>query len=339
MIETARYSAPQLMALRRFAIAITGLTVVGHLVLGFESSYAQPVVAVATAYGMQLLFDFVDARARNRVPRFAGGLAPLINSLLSAHITALAVAMLLYFNERLSLVVFATAVAIASKVVFRAPVENGTRHVFNPSNFGISVTLLLFPDRVGLAPPWQFTENLPALIDWGLVLFIFTLGTFIHIRFTRRLPLIAAWFVGFILQAVFRNVWFSTSLFASLAPMTGVAFALFTFYMAPDPATTPERLTRQIAFGGGIALIYGVLMALHVVFALFYALTIVCGLRGGRTVSYRCQSGERVEAFSRARAVDGTLNQRARALTMPGLKCMILARRVFRADPAPLRLS
>ncbi len=279
MMETG-YPTAQLMALRRFAIAITALTVLGHAVLGFESSYAQPVVAVATAYGMQLLFDVIDARARNRAPRFAGGLTRLVNSLLSAHITALAIAMLLYFNERLSLVVFTTAVAIASKVVFRVPVENGTRHVFNPSNFGISMTLLLFPDRVGLAPPWQFTESLPTLLDWGLVIFIFTVGTFIHIRFTRRLPLVAAWIAGFILQAVVRNVAFSTSLVASLAPMSGVAFALFTFYMVPDPATTPEGIPAQMAFGGGIALLYGILMAWHVVFGLFFALTIVCALRG-----------------------------------------------------------
>ena len=56
--------------------------------------------------------------------------------------SALAIAMLLYYNERLWDVAFATSVAIASKYVFRVPYGAGTRHVFNPSNFGITVTLL-----------------------------------------------------------------------------------------------------------------------------------------------------------------------------------------------------
>ena len=143
------YAALHLGALRRFGFAITALTVLGHAFLGFEQSAVQPLVALATAYGMQLLLEFVDARCNHRRPRFAGGLVPLVDFLLSAHITALAIAMLLYFNDRLWVVAFATAVAIASKTLFRAPFGSGTRHVFNPSNFGITVTLLLFPGSSG----------------------------------------------------------------------------------------------------------------------------------------------------------------------------------------------
>jgi hypothetical protein len=275
-----RYSTDHLAALRRFAAAITVLTILGHAVLGFESSYAQPLVAVAVAYSMQLLLEIVDARCQGRPPRFRGGLLALVDFLLSAHISALAVTMLLYFSDSLWLVAFATSVAIASKAVFRAPVANGTRHVFNPSNFGITATLLLFPDQVGLAPPWQFTEELSGILDWGLLGFILMLGTFIHARYTKRLPLIAAWTGGFVLQAVARNMWFETSFLASLAPLTGIAFALFSLYMVPDPATTPQNVWAQIAFGVGVAAVYGILMAFHVVFAIFLALTIACASRG-----------------------------------------------------------
>jgi hypothetical protein len=274
------YTALHLGALRRFAFAITALTVLGHAFLGFEQSYVQPLVALATAYGMQLLLEFVDARCNHRRPRFAGGLVPFVDFLLSAHISALAIAMLLYFNDRLWVVAFATAVAIASKTLFRAPFGSGTRHVFNPSNFGITVTLLLLPRTVGLAIPWQFTEELTGALDWGLLALIFSLGTFINGRFTKRLPLIAAWVGGFVLQAALRSLLFQNSFPASLAPMTGIAFVLFTFYMVPDPATTPTNRWTQVAFGGSVAAAYGVLMALHVVFALFIALTIVCAGRG-----------------------------------------------------------
>ena len=62
--------------------------------------------------------------------------------------------------------------------------------------------------------------------------------------------------------------------------MTGVAFILYTFYMVTDPATTPSGRREQIVFGLSVAAVYGLLMVTHVVFGLFFALTIVCGVRG-----------------------------------------------------------
>lgn len=280
MSENAYYSADHAAALRRFALAITALTVVGHALLGFEQSYAQPLVALATAYGVQLLLEWIDALHRCRRPRFAGSLARLGAFLLPAHITALAIAMLLYFNDQLWPVAFATATAIASKSLFRAPVAQATRHVFNPSNFGISATLLLLPHSVGVVLPWQFSTNLEGAADWFLPAAIFVLGSYINGRFTHRLPLVAAWLAGFVLQAVTRAFWYGTPPLAGLAPLTGIAFTLFTFYMVPDPATTPHQWQRQVVFGVALAAVYGMLMAWHVPFALFFALTLVCAARG-----------------------------------------------------------
>ncbi len=276
-----RYYPPdQLAALRRFAIAVTVLTVLGHTILGFEQSYAQTLVAIFTAYVLQLLLETLDAWCQHRRPRFIGGVVPFIDFLLPAHITGAVTAMLLYFNDQLWIVAFAAAVGIGSKTVFRVPVGQGRRHIFNPSNFGITVTLFAFPGSVGLVPPWQFTAGLPGILGWGLVGLICVLGTYINGTFTKRLPLIAAWVVGFILQAIVRNLIFETSFLGSLAPMSGLAFVLFTFYMISDPATTPARLWRQVAFGGSVAAFYGVFMALHVAMQLFIALSAVCAVRG-----------------------------------------------------------
>src|SRR5207253_10362685 len=66
----------------------------------------------------------------------------------------------------------------------------------------------------------------------------------------------------------------------ALMPMTGVAFILFTFYMVTDPATTPNEPRAQLVFGASVAAVYGLLMGLHIVFGLFFALTIVCAIRG-----------------------------------------------------------
>ena len=267
----------RLAGLRRFAFAITFLNLLGHTVLGFEQSWAQPLVALATAYSMEILLEIIDAQVNRQQARFLGSFSNFIDFLLPAHITALAVAMLLYANERLLPIAFATAVAIASKAIFRLPGRK--RHFFNPSNFGITITLLLFP-WIGIAPPYQFTENLSGWADWILPGLIVCTGTFLNARFTGKLPLILAWLGGFALQAALRSYVFETPLIAALLPMTGVAFVLFTFYMVTDPGTTPSKPLDQVFFGASVAAAYGLLMVCHIVFGLFFALTIVCAVRG-----------------------------------------------------------
>jgi len=148
----------RLGGLRRFAIAITILNILGHTVFGFEQSLAQPLAALASAYATEILLELIDARVKGRAPNFLGGVRNLVDFLLSAHITGLAVAMLVYSNERIWPIVLGTVIAIVSKAILRIPVGGGSRHFFNPSNFGITITLLLFP-WVGIAPPYHFTDR------------------------------------------------------------------------------------------------------------------------------------------------------------------------------------
>lgn len=92
-----------------------------------------------------------------------------------------------------------------------------------------------------------------------------------------RGPLIVGWLAGFVLQAAVRDLLLHSSLLPSLAPATGVAALLFTFYKNSDPATTPERPGAQVALSLAVAAIYGGFMAMHVAFGRFCTLTIVCG--------------------------------------------------------------
>jgi Na+-translocating ferredoxin:NAD+ oxidoreductase RnfD subunit len=269
----------RLAALRRFATAITLLNVAGHTILGFEQSLAQPVASLLTAYLTEILFELIESRRLGRRPRFLGRGTAFVDFLLSAHITGLAVAMLLYANDRIMPIVFAAATAIVSKHVFRVGVNGAKRHFFNPSNLGITATLLAFP-WVGIAQPYMFTENLRGGWDWFLPALIVCTGTFLNGVFTKRLPLIASWLGAFVLQAVVRHFAFGNLFLPSLNPMTGVAFLLFTYYMVTDPATTPTSWRGQVAFGAAVAAAYGLLMALHVVFGLFFGLSIVCAGRG-----------------------------------------------------------
>ena len=133
------------------------------------------------------------------IDREAGGLGNLVDFLLPAHITGLSIAMLLWANDQLLPFIFAAAVATGSKAILRVPVGKSTRHFLNPSNFGITLTLILLP-WVGFAPPYEFTENLSGAGYWILPALIIVLGTLVN-RLTHRLPLIAGWVGGFVLQA------------------------------------------------------------------------------------------------------------------------------------------
>jgi hypothetical protein len=285
-VDTARpcelgWEARRDGGLIRFSIAITILNVLGHLWLGFEQSWLTPFVALAASYGTELAGEWAGARAAGRPPRFAGSVKTFVMFLLSAHITGLAVGMLLYAAEQLWAVAFAASAAIASKHLVRVRLgpTGARRHVMNPSNFGIAITLLLFP-TVGIAPPYQFLETVHGALDWLLPLIIIGTGTLINRKFTHRLPLIGAWLASFALQAVLRSLVHGTPLAAGLAPMTGFAFILFTFYMVTDPATTPEARRGQWLFGAAVGLTYGALMELHIVFGLFFALIAVSVSRG-----------------------------------------------------------
>jgi len=187
--------------------------------------------------------------------------------------------MLLYANERLAPIAFATAVATGSKAIFRVKKSSGSSHIFNPSNLGITTTLLVFP-WVGIAPPYQFTENVSGALDWLIPGLIVASGAFLNGAYTGRLPLVAAWLFTFAGQATVRSLMFDTPVAAALLPMSGVAFLLYTFYMVTDPATTPSDFWGQVIFGSAVAITYGVLIVSHVVFGLFFSLTIVCALRG-----------------------------------------------------------
>lgn len=270
---------PRIQALRMFGATITAFTVLGAFVLGFEDSWAQPLVAIGVAYAVELLLETLDAWGRRRRPRYRGGMRRLIDYLLPAHITGLAIALLLYPGDRLMPIVFAVVVAVGSKFILRVAIEGRSRHFLNPSNVGISVALVAFPS-IGLAPPYHFTENVSGALDWALPLGILMAGTVLNIRLTGKGPLILGWLGGFVAQALIRSTVFGGPLLPALLPLTGVAMILFTNYMITDPATTPVKHTNQLAFGVATAAVYGILVSVHVVFGMFLALTIVAGTRG-----------------------------------------------------------
>ena len=276
-----RFPYSRYFALWYFATLLTLWNVAGQWFLGFEASPLQLAVGVGTACLMQWLLDWLVAVPGDERRRFGGNLFERCTFFLPAIISGLAVAMLLYPNERIAPIAFAACLAITSKGLFRAPMKGGGhQHIFNPSNLGITVTLVLLP-WVGLAPPYQFTENLHGWQNWALVTMILGTGIFVHGMFTGRLTLCIAWILSFLLQALFRSQYFHVPIYPLLAPMTSAAFILFTLYMIPDPATTPVTKRGQLAFGVSVATLYAVAIMSHFVIGLFLALFMTSLLRGG----------------------------------------------------------
>jgi len=276
------HHAPKVVtALRRFAISISVFNILGYTVLGFEQPWLWPFIALATAYTVEIGLESIAARVEGRVPRFAGnGLRSLVEFLYPAHITALAVNMLIYVNDQVLVMMFGVAVAVGAKWVLRAPVRGRLRHYMNPSNFGIAIILVLLP-WASIAPPYHFTENVSGAVDWIIPVIIIVSGTMLNAKLTGRAWLIVGWLSFFALQAIIRGWVLDTAILGALGTMTGVAFVLFTNYMITDPGTTPAKPGSQFAFGAGVAVLYGVLTGGGIAYGLFFATATVCLIRGG----------------------------------------------------------
>lgn len=269
------------LALRNFAISISVFTALGYTVLGFEQPWLWPIIAVLTGYTVEIVFELLSGWARREPPRFMGnGMRGMYEFLLPSHITSLAVNMLLYANNQLWPVLFGVVVGVAGKHVLQAPVAGRMRHFMNPSNLGITVALVVFGSWISIAPPYEFTEYANTFWRIMIPVVIATAGTVINSVLTGKVMLIMGWMGGFAIQALVRHWIWDVSLYSALGVMSGVAFILFTNYMVTDPGTTPSKGRAQFIFGGSLAFVYAVLLVFNIVYTLFFALVIVCGVRG-----------------------------------------------------------
>ncbi len=276
-----RHDPKVIKALRNFAISITVFNIFGYTVLGFEQPWLWPFVALATGYTLEIVLETVGARAEGRVPRYLGnGPRGLIQFLYPAHITSLAVNMLIYVNDQILVLMFGVAIAIGAKWVLRAPFKGRMRHYMNPSNLGIAMILLVFP-WASIAPPYHFTEHVTGVWDWFVPAIIIVGGTMINGKLTGRMWLILGWVSFFVLQAVVRGIVLDVSIPGALAMMSGTAFVLFTNYMVTDPGTSPSPPAAQFAFGAGVAIVYGFLTGAGLAYGIFFATALVCLTRGG----------------------------------------------------------
>src|SRR6202453_664902 len=227
---------------------ITCILLVGHLSFGFLESYPKTLLAIVTSIALELALGRIF-------------LHKWLNPA-SAYITGISVGILVrspaYWPYALC-----AAISIMSKYVLRVK----GRHIWNPSNFGISVMLFLAADTVAsLSVQWG-NYLLPMLVIW-------VLGSVIIARL-HRFHITGIYVASFLMFAFLRS-WMTGSPWQSeVAPITGPMYQLFIFFMITDPKTTVRSKKGQCLVVFLVAVVEMVLRLDQIVYAPFYALFIV----------------------------------------------------------------
>ena len=104
------------------------------------------------------------------------------------------------------------------------------RHLWNPTNLGISLLVLMAPSSVAILSEQWGNALGPVLVVWTVGLLVASRAKILHVTATYALA-----FVAF---AAFRGAISGNGFVNELAPITGPMYQLFMFFMITDPATT-----------------------------------------------------------------------------------------------------
>lgn len=229
-------------------LLITGILLAAHLSFGILESYPKLITAIVASFATELMLHRL--------------IVGTWRDLSSAYISGISVGILIRSPQLWPFAVCA-AISIASKYVLRFK----DQHIWNPSNFGVVMMLLLAPQSVAVLS-----------IQWGnnmwAMLIIWIVGS-ISIYRLRRFHICATYVISFLAFALARS-WISGDPYlAEVAPITGPMYQLFTFFMITDPKTTVKRKWGQYVVIILVAFVEMILRLNEAVYAPFYALFIV----------------------------------------------------------------
>ncbi|HXI12382.1 MAG TPA: RnfABCDGE type electron transport complex subunit D [Thermoanaerobaculia bacterium] len=201
------------------------LLIYGMSHLGFDVRLPQAAITIVTALTTQWICSQFW-----RLPLFDPK---------SAMISALSLC-LLFRSRSITLVVLVTIITIASKFVLR---WRG-KHIFNPTNFGIVVMMILF-DGVWVSPG-----------QWGNVAFFAFLiacagGLVVNRAARSDVTYAFAFFYAALL--IGRSLYLHEPLTIPFHRLESGALLLFTFFMISDPRTTPSSRPGRILFAALVA--------------------------------------------------------------------------------------
>ncbi len=227
---------------------ITLLLLIGQLSFQMLDNYIYIVVSICTAILAEIILSKL--------------LLGKIKSFASAYITGISVGILIRSTMMWPYIVTAL-LSIMSKYVLRYK----GRHLWNPSNFGISWMLFMAPlDVAGLSIQWG--SNFVGLIV------IWVLGLAIVYR-AKRFHVTIAYVISFIVLAYVRSLIVGDTFLAEVSPLTGPMYQLFIFFMITDPPTSVSTRKGRILVVVLVALVEFVLRLNNFIYAPFYALFLV----------------------------------------------------------------
>ncbi|MGN6296526.1 MAG: RnfABCDGE type electron transport complex subunit D [Ginsengibacter sp.] len=227
---------------------ITLLLLIGQLSFQMLDNYIYIVVSICTAILAEIILSKL--------------LLGKIKSFASAYITGISVGILIRSTMMWPYIVTAL-LSIMSKYVLRYK----GRHLWNPSNFGISWMLFMAPlDVAGLSIQWG--SNFVGLIV------IWVLGLVIVYR-AKRFHVTIAYVISFIVLAYVRSLIVDDTFLAEVSPLTGPMYQLFIFFMITDPPTSVSTRKGRILVVVLVALVEFILRLNNFIYAPFYALFLV----------------------------------------------------------------
>lgn len=159
---------------------------------------------------------------------------------------------------------FVALASITSKHFLRT----SESHILNPNNFGIVMAVILFPEAINInAARWGGYWQLAAAVAIG--------GIAVSIR-AKRIYVSLGFLSGFVAGAWIRTLILAKPFHIALAPTTGAAFYLYSFYHITDPKTTPSLAKSQLLFGFLVAALDAIMRFYESKYAFFFALFIAC---------------------------------------------------------------
>jgi hypothetical protein len=207
----------------------------GILVLHWDADWQHYLLSIGGCLLFQYAADSIKSKRLLRPAEFdRWGFSTLIS--------AMSLCLLLKTNDwYISLL--AAFLTVSSKYIFRWK----SKHLFNPSAFGIVATLWLTGDA--WLSPGQWGSN--AVIFFGAI----TLGTIVVTR-VQKLDVSLAFLLTFVGLLYWRQVyvlqWPMDYFIHSIS--TG-SLLLFTFFMISDPRTSPNHPVARILWAVGIAVV------------------------------------------------------------------------------------
>jgi len=229
-------------------LLITSILLAAHLSFGILEGYERTALAIVTAIGAELAMG-----------RITYGTWP---HPASAYITGISVGILVR-SPFLWPYFLCSLISITTKYVLRFR----GRHLWNPSNFGVSALLLLAPQAVTLLSIQWGNAVAPMAVIW-------ILGSVIVWR-VGRLHISATYVASFLAFSFVRTLVTGSPWLANVAPITGPMYQLFIFFMVTDPKTTVRSKRGQCVVVLLVAFVEMVLRLAEVIYAPFYALFMV----------------------------------------------------------------